>query len=599
MNVIDAGCALNSSCLMPISVPNSLVHSELGAKSEPTFAAYLQGVVAESVAELPKNKSEAACDGDVVAFEQCPDTSSGLPPPVSEESNADNPTCYPAGQVVGQPHESSESGVLVEFSQRDILTSLLFKLEKYGDLEGKLMLQAPPERFYSDDYKELINDILDIFLLFAKYENGEIDELDKLRAIAEILNRRTQSKTGTAESENMLRRVEERVNQLLALIDAVSPTKGGEQQSTENVNMIVDMKWADVEKNHPSYGNYGNVESAEFSEIGNATPQGNVDGQDGLNSLDQSDSKMLQLVEEFKEMLKGTPEQNLNENLKENLNELSKFLRSISQDISKDITEIRATRVDYESQDEPQVQAEQTRLAELKEMAALYQRPVIHKSPIGEEGVEFGEIKQLFDEEAFGKEAGNDVKMTQTTETSSISESFSSNSIVEAAVQNSQNVPKTQLPLAGKVAVQVSEAIIERIEVLSVKVEKTENLRSTEFKVTLNPEHLGKVTIKLTTHGTKMSVLIITANDEVRDLIMARMQSVRVMVQLTGVVVERYEVLTQSQYHAVQSAAETGHDILDDGDGGNEQGAHEQGESESDDGETVEVSFAEVVQAMF
>jgi len=125
-------------------------------------------------------------------------------------------------------------------------------------------------------------------------------------------------------------------------------------------------------------------------------------------------------------------------------------------------------------------------------------------------------------------------------------------------------------------------------------VSESKKTTVTKFEVILNPVYLGKITVKLTTDGMKMSVLIITANEEVRNLLMSRAQSVRVMVELNGVTVERYEVVTAQQ--AELTVGKTEQDLLDKENGENQQNTEqEQSETEQDD---VEVSFAEVVQQM-
>jgi flagellar hook-length control protein FliK len=153
------------------------------------------------------------------------------------------------------------------------------------------------------------------------------------------------------------------------------------------------------------------------------------------------------------------------------------------------------------------------------------------------------------------------------------------------------------------VAVQVSEAIIARIETVQATMAAMKETAAkpesgaavTKFEVTLNPEHLGKVEVKLIADGMKLSVLIIAANEGVRELLQARAQSVRVMAELTGVTVERYEVVTAQQGITTEGVKQ---DFLDKENGGNQSGqehdeSSEQGESEETE---AEFSFAELVQ---
>jgi hypothetical protein len=65
-----------------------------------------------------------------------------------------------------------------------------------------------------------------------------------------------------------------------------------------------------------------------------------------------------------------------------------------------------------------------------------------------------------------------------------------------------------------------------------------------EFKVTLKPVHLGEVVVRLAIDGAnKMSVVITAASEVARDLLMSRANSIRVMVEVTGIVVDKYEVV--------------------------------------------------------
>ncbi|MCL1904094.1 MAG: flagellar hook-length control protein FliK [Oscillospiraceae bacterium] len=141
------------------------------------------------------------------------------------------------------------------------------------------------------------------------------------------------------------------------------------------------------------------------------------------------------------------------------------------------------------------------------------------------------------------------------------------------------------------------------------RADKLEPIKTqiTEFKMTLNPEHLGKVTVKLVTTddsangaGVKVAVQIIAASETVRDLLLARAGSVKVMIELGGVTVERYDVVTEQQ--AAIQANEVQQDFLDqNGNGGNKQNPSdgENNNSETVDAEQGEMSFAEIVESLF
>ena len=160
---------------------------------------------------------------------------------------------------------------------------------------------------------------------------------------------------------------------------------------------------------------------------------------------------------------------------------------------------------------------------------------------------------------------------------------------------------------ATDTAVQVSKAVVTKVfeiaEMSGIRLEsQVEKTTVTKFEVTLNPAHLGKVEVKLevksTLDGMKMSVLIIAANEQVRELLTARAQSVRVMVELSGVVVERYEVVT-AETQSISVESDVHRDFLDEEGGGN-QNSREQETGEQDESgyDEVEVSFAELVHSL-
>jgi flagellar hook-length control protein FliK len=119
--------------------------------------------------------------------------------------------------------------------------------------------------------------------------------------------------------------------------------------------------------------------------------------------------------------------------------------------------------------------------------------------------------------------------------------------------------------------------------------------QSSEFVVSLRPEHLGEVTVRLLVDGTKVSVLITAASEQVKDLLMARAGSVRVMVELTGITVDRYEVTVANT--ATTDSVKASY--LDAREQDNRQDGQEQQESGESEQSDEEISFAEVVQAMF
>jgi len=141
-----------------------------------------------------------------------------------------------------------------------------------------------------------------------------------------------------------------------------------------------------------------------------------------------------------------------------------------------------------------------------------------------------------------------------------------------------------------------ADSVVKLGELGGTKATPVDGVRT--FEVTLNPEHLGKVEVQLTVTGMKMSVVIVAANEAVRELLSARENSVRVMVALNGVTVERYEVVTAPQTEfSTQSVQQ---DFLDR-EGGNQGNHANQGNQDSppeNDGEDTVVSFAEFIQQL-
>lgn len=170
-----------------------------------------------------------------------------------------------------------------------------------------------------------------------------------------------------------------------------------------------------------------------------------------------------------------------------------------------------------------------------------------------------------------------------------------SNSIIE-------NLEKIVKSLEAEQANQLKPTATAKVE-QTVQANTTDKFnatitKSTEFKITLNPEHLGKVTVQMVTNGNKMSVLITAATDTARDLLLARAHSVRVMVELSGVTVERYEVVSNQPNHTVTAAEQAQKDIYDsEREKENEKNQKEQ-EQNQDENQEAEVSFAEIVEQM-
>ena len=92
--------------------------------------------------------------------------------------------------------------------------------------------------------------------------------------------------------------------------------------------------------------------------------------------------------------------------------------------------------------------------------------------------------------------------------------------------------------------IQTAEEILERI--------RTMQDDHTEFTMVLNPESLGKITVKLVMTGERTAVEITAENPETRAVLAARSESLQSALRQNGVELERYQVVTEqenAQYH--------------------------------------------------
>jgi flagellar hook-length control protein FliK len=228
-------------------------------------------------------------------------------------------------------------------------------------------------------------------------------------------------------------------------------------------------------------------------------------------------------------------------------------------------------------------------LVQLKEIAQANQPREVVKF------VEPDELKKLFSYISKDEQLGDFKK--QDTENQSLFTKLMNSSDVNSSGEVNKESAKF-MNQSVSVAKQVSAAIIERIEQINEitmsRINVSEKPTVTKFEMTLNPEQLGKVEVKLTVIGMKMSVMIITASDEVRDLLLSRMSSVRVMVELNGITVERYEVVSSQPQNSELNVAKSEQDLLDEEKGKN-QGQDNAEKDTGDESEEVEISFAEVV----
>ncbi|MCL2070733.1 MAG: flagellar hook-length control protein FliK [Oscillospiraceae bacterium] len=307
----------------------------------------------------------------------------------------------------------------------------------------------------------------------------------------------------------------------------------------------------------------------------------------------------------------------------------SEKFRYVSSNIAQDITEYEVTKLFGENNTGRQTET------------IMYQRPIIFGEVIVSETAEISNAKLE------SPESNELIEFDETSmDTKAVAHTVNAETKKEAAKTKALETKETlptefsihaQAPVFGQqVALQVSSSIVENLEKIISQangttetqtmldpsaeilkgsgeiVTKSTNVtaaakafgsEASEFKITLNPEHLGKVTVKLVTSEkipgeVKVAVQIIAASEKVRDLLIARAGSVRVMIELSGVTVERYDVVTDGENQIITSANETARDILDDESGKNGQNnAENQKESESEQ-EQNEISFAEFIQTM-
>ncbi|MBP3857764.1 MAG: flagellar hook-length control protein FliK, partial [Ruminiclostridium sp.] len=87
--------------------------------------------------------------------------------------------------------------------------------------------------------------------------------------------------------------------------------------------------------------------------------------------------------------------------------------------------------------------------------------------------------------------------------------------------------------------IQTAEEILERIQ----------NMQDdhTEFTMVLNPESLGRITVKLVMTGERTAVEITAENPETRAILAARSENLQTMLRNNGVELERYQVVSEQE----------------------------------------------------
>ena len=195
-----------------------------------------------------------------------------------------------------------------------------------------------------------------------------------------------------------------------------------------------------------------------------------------------------------------------------------------------------------------------------------------------EEQVQFGTSATLVQTEEFAKSLTTLTKQTSDGQATAHEASVESPQIITAS--------------------QVAGAVVKANEVMQAQTAQTVQTlqishvtQVTELKIILSPVHLGEVVIRLVSEGNKISLTIVTQTEHARGILAARESSLRVLVEYTGVTIDKYEVTSAD---AVKAS------YLDPREKDGEQNAPEQGEQgeESDENSDSEMSFAEVVELM-
>ncbi|MGN0657191.1 MAG: flagellar hook-length control protein FliK [Ruminiclostridium sp.] len=129
---------------------------------------------------------------------------------------------------------------------------------------------------------------------------------------------------------------------------------------------------------------------------------------------------------------------------------------------------------------------------------------------------------------------------TETASAVHLAESLAENRPLEnslaAAVR--AELPQEEAPVSPP-EVQTGEQILARMNSLQNG--------ETEFTMVLNPESLGRITVKLVTSGERVAVQITAENPETRQLLEARGENLGTVLKNGGVELERYQVVTDRE----------------------------------------------------
>lgn len=139
------------------------------------------------------------------------------------------------------------------------------------------------------------------------------------------------------------------------------------------------------------------------------------------------------------------------------------------------------------------------------------------------------------------KTAGEEQPKTETASAVHLAEGLAENRPLEnslaAAVRT--ELPQEEAAPVSPPEVQTGEQILARMNSLQNG--------ETEFTMVLNPESLGRITVKLVTSGERVAVQITAENPETRQLLEARGENLQTVLKNGGVELERYQVVTDRE----------------------------------------------------
>lgn len=135
-----------------------------------------------------------------------------------------------------------------------------------------------------------------------------------------------------------------------------------------------------------------------------------------------------------------------------------------------------------------------------------------------------------------------------TPETENVTTRTETDNAVHMAAELFQNVTAEAHQLRETPAAPVSQEILPpEIQTADEIIARMDTLKNgeTEFTMVLNPESLGKITVKLVTAGEKVAVQITAENPETGRLLEARTENLQAVLRDNGVELERYQVVSE------------------------------------------------------